>query len=72
MCLCVCVKVHACHKMPLIMLAINFYSLDATAGIQWTVVGLVFVYFFGLGGLLWQVEMGFPEGSHEKNIWFMI
>lgn len=49
-CVPVCVKVHACHKMPLIMLAINFYSLDATAGIQWTVVGWVFVYFFsGLG-----------------------
>lgn len=30
-----CVKVHACHKMPLIMLAINFYCLDATAR-TWT------------------------------------
>jgi len=34
---CKCAEVHACHKMPLIMLAINFYSLDATVGIQWTV-----------------------------------
>lgn len=29
-----CVKVHACHKMPLIMLAINFYCLDADANVD--------------------------------------
>lgn len=29
-----CVKVHACHKMPLIMLAINFYCLDADADLD--------------------------------------
>lgn len=61
-----CAEVHACHKIPFIMLAINFYSLDATVGIQWTVVvGLGFSV--GLGGLHWPLEMGY-EGSHDPEI----
>jgi len=54
--MCECAEVHACHKMPLIMLAINFYSLDATVGIQWTVADSVFIL-VGPGGLDWRLEM---------------